>query len=96
MSNRKMDSHGVPRDQPLRERDEIGAAMRDVTYRLTHDLADTREDLRDAAAFAPLAAVKVIERCATALTARPKRTIAVIAGFAIVAASMAAICRKKA
>ena len=58
--------------------------------------ADLREDLRDAAAFAPLAAVKVIERCATALTARPKRTIAVIAGFAIVAASMAAICRKKA
>lgn len=96
MSKRKMDSHGVPSDQPLREQDEIGAAIRDVTYRLTHDLADTREDLRDAAAFAPLAAVKVIERCATALTARPKRTIAVIAGFAIVAASMAAIWRKKA
>lgn len=96
MSNLKIDWHGVPRNQPLRERNEIGAAMGDGTYRLTHDLADTREDLRDAAAFAPLAAVKVIERCATALTARPKRTIGVIAGLAIVAASVAAMCRKKA
>lgn len=96
MSKCKMDSHGVPSDQALRERDEIGAAIRDVTYRLTHDLADTREDLRDAAAFAPLAAVKVVERCAAALAARPKRTIAAIAGLAILAAGVAAIWRKKA
>lgn len=95
MSRRKIDQQGAPPDAPLPEPDEVGAAVRDVTYRLTHDLADTREDLRDAAAFAPLAAVKIIERCATALAARPKRTITAIAGIAIVAAGVAAFWRKK-
>lgn len=95
MSRRKMDQRGAPPDAPLPEQDEVGAAVRDVTYRLTHDLADTREDLRDAAAFAPLAAVKVLERWATALAARPKRTIAAIVGLAIVAAAVAAFWRKK-
>lgn len=96
MSRRKTVPKGSPPDKPPPERDEIGPAVRDVTYRLTHDLADTPEDLRDAAAFAPLAAVKFIERCATALAARPKRTIAAVAGLAIVAAGVAIFWRRKA
>ena len=37
--------------------DEVGPAVQDVTFQLSHDLSDTPQDLRDAVAFAPLAAV---------------------------------------
>ena len=31
---------------------DLAAAVHDVTHRLTHDLSDTPEDIRDAVAFA--------------------------------------------
>ncbi len=82
MSRRKQVIHEPAAD------DEIGPAVRDVAFQLTHDLSDTREDLRDAIAFAPLAAVKLAHRCASYLAARPKRSLSVLAavlltGFAL-------------
>jgi hypothetical protein len=44
--------------------DDVGPAVRDLAHHLTHDISDTPKDLRDAVAFAPLAAVKVLKRLA--------------------------------
>lgn len=75
--------------------DEVGPAVRDVAYQLTHDLSDTRSDLRDAVAFAPLAAVKLVQRCARYLAARPRRSLSVLAGLAAVVVAGAALTRRK-
>ncbi len=45
--------------------DELTPAIRDVAFRLTHDLSGTREDVRDALAFTPLALVKLLDRFVT-------------------------------
>lgn len=52
---------------------ELEPAIRDVAYRLTHDLRDTGEDVRDAAAFAPLALMKVLNGLATRVSAHPRK-----------------------
>jgi len=77
------------------EPDEVGAAVRDVSYRLTHDLSDTSDDLRDAAALAPLAAIKLAQRYASAIAARPKRTFLAIAGLAGLVVAGATWLRRK-
>lgn len=60
--------------------DELETAVRDVAYRLTHDLHDTGEDLRDAAAFAPLALAKGLNDLVTRAAAHPRKlALAVIA-----------------
>lgn len=65
--------------------DEIGPAIQDVGFQLTHDLSDTSDDLRDALAFAPLAAVKLAQRCAGYLAARPRRSLGVLAAVLVTA-----------
>ena len=67
--------------EPPPEPDELGAAVRDVSYQLTHDLSDTPADLRDAAAFAPLALIKLAQRFARGLSSPGGRT-AILAGGA--------------
>lgn len=62
------------------EPDELRPAVADVAWRLTHDLSDTPDDLRDALAFAPLAAVKAVAKVAGFMAARPRRTAAAVAG----------------
>lgn len=66
------------------EVDELTPAIRDVAVRLTHDLSDTREDVRDALAFAPVALVKLLDRFIAYAAARPKRAIAMFAGLLLV------------
>lgn len=75
--------------------DEVGSAVRDVAFQLTHDLSDTRSDLRDAVAFAPLAAVKLAQRCTRYLAARPRRSLSVLAGLAAVIMAAAALIRRR-
>jgi len=65
---------------------ELTPAFRDVAFRLTHELSDTPEDIRDALAFAPLALVKLLDRFVAYATARPKRAIAIFAGLLLVGA----------
>lgn len=78
------------------EPDEVGAAVRDTAFRLTHDLSDTPADLRDAAALAPLAAIKLARRCADAIAARPKRAVLLIAAaVAAVLTGVAALRRAR-
>lgn len=55
------------------EPDELEPAVRDVAYRLTHDLHDTGEDIRDAAAFAPVAVVKALNDLVTRAAAHPRK-----------------------
>ncbi|WP_133255219.1 hypothetical protein [Phenylobacterium kunshanense] len=64
----------------LPDPDEVGPAVRDVAHNLTHDLSDTPDDLRDAAAAAPLIAVKLAQRFAAAVAHRPERAVAILAG----------------
>jgi hypothetical protein len=67
------------------ETDELETAVRDVAYRLTHDMSDTADDLRDAAAFAPLAVVKAMNNLATRAAAHPRKlalTALLLAGAA--------------
>ena len=68
------------------EVDDLTPAIRDVAVRLTHDLSDTREDVRDALAFAPVALVKLLDRFVAYAAARPKRAIAVFAGLLLAGA----------
>jgi len=84
------DSAGLPPDL-----DEVTPALRDVTHRLLHDLSDTPEDLRDAAALAPLALIKLAQQSARALAARPKRTLLVLASLSAVLAGFAMSRRKR-
>ena len=70
-------------------------AIRDVAYRLTHDLSDTPDDLRDAVAFAPLATVKLAQQGASFLAARPRRTLLALAGFAAIVMGFAVTRRKR-
>jgi len=77
------------------EPDEVTPAIRDVAYRLTHDLKDTREDLRDAVAFAPLAAIKLAQRGTDLLTRRPRQTLLSLAGLAAVTVSFVLTWRKR-
>ena len=62
---------------------DLAAAVHDVTHRLTHDLSDTPEDIRDAVAFAPLALVKGLEIAGSWVHRRPKAMLAI--GVAVVA-----------
>ena len=64
------------------EAHELTAAVEDVAYRLTHDLSDTPEDIRDAVAFAPLAAVKFLHHIEAEVRRRPKAAIALVAATA--------------
>lgn len=75
--------------------DEVGPAARDVAFQLTHDLSDTSKDLRDALAFAPLAAVKLAQQGAGYLAARPRRSLAVLAGLAALLVAGATLARRK-
>lgn len=83
--------------QEYRERglEELGPAVRDVAHRLIHDLSDTPEDIRDAVAFAPLAAVKVLQACANAISRHPRRTMLALAGLAAAAIGALALARGK-
>lgn len=74
--------------------DEVGPAVQDVTFQLSHDLSDTPQDLRDAVAFAPLAAVKLAQRFARHLAARPRRSLGVVAGLAAGVALGMALARR--
>ena len=65
------------------EPDEIGPTVQDVARNLAHDLSDTPDDLRDAAAAAPLIIVKLAQRFAGAVTARPG-AVAILAGLVAV------------
>jgi hypothetical protein len=78
MSDSKSPAGSAPRTT---EPDELGPAVRDVSYQLTHDLSDTPADLRDAVAFAPLAMVKLAQRFARGLS-RPGGRTALLAGSA--------------
>lgn len=75
--------------------DELGPAVLDVTFQLAHDLSDTPAGLRDALAFAPLAGVKMAQRCAGYLAARPGRSLGVLAGLAAVVVTGFALARRK-
>ena len=72
------------------EIDELTPAIRDVAFRLSHDLSDTREDIRDALAFAPVALVKLLDRFVAYAAARPKRAIAKFAGLLLAGAVVVA------
>ena len=61
---------------------ELTAAVEDIAYRLTHDLSDTPDDVRDAVAFAPLAVVKFLHNLAAEVSRRPKATIALVTAAA--------------
>lgn len=71
---------------------ELTAAVEDVAYRLTHDLSDTPDDVRDAVAFAPLAVVKFLHHVAAEVRRRPKTAIALVtaaaAGIGLLAAGV--------
>ncbi len=82
-------------DELPSELDEVAPAIRDVTYRLAHDLTDTPEDLRDAVAFAPLAAIKLAQHGADFLTKRPRRTLLSLAGLAVIVVGIALSWRNR-
>ena len=65
------------------EAHELTAAVGDVAYRLTHDLSDTPEDIRDALAFAPLATVKFLRHLEAKVRRRPKTAIALATVLAV-------------
>ncbi len=95
MSKRLEETDVSPTGEPPSEPDEIGPAIRDMTYRLTHDLTDTPEDLRDAAGLAPLAAIKLAQQAADFLAKRPKRTFFALVGLAVIAVRVAVALRKR-
>ena len=70
----------------------IAPAIRDVTYRLMHDLSDTPDDIRDAAALAPLALIKLAQQSARFLAERPKRTLL---GLAFISVVLAVIAKRR-
>lgn len=80
---------------PSPDPEELRAALGDVSYNLTHDLSDTPQDLRDAAAFAPLAAVKLAQRLALAIRRRPRHALLVAAGLGAVALGVAALFQRR-
>ena len=81
--------------EPPVEPNDVGAAVREVSYQLTHDLSDTSENLRDAAAFAPLAAIKLAQRAASAASRPRNRTALVVFGAAALLAGMAWLLHKR-
>jgi len=83
-------SAGDHADLPLENR-ELEIAARDVAYRLTHDFHDTGEDLRDAAAFVPLAVVKALNGLATRAAAHPRK---LALGIVLLAASILLLRRR--
>lgn len=74
------------------EAHELTAAVEDIAYRLTHDLSDTSEDIRDAMAFAPLAVVKFLHTLEAEVRRRPKTATALatalVAGIGLLAAGL--------
>lgn len=83
--------------QPLddAEADQLDQALKDVAFQLTHKPSDTCRDLRDAVAFAPIAAVKGIGRLVDGLVARPRRIwIAAGVGVLLLVAGAVAVARK--
>lgn len=77
-----------------RELEELAPAVRDVAHRLAHDLSDTPEDVRDALAFAPVAAAKVFQACANAISRHPRHTMLALAGL-VAAIGTLALARSK-
>lgn len=82
-------------DNATVEPNEVTPAIGDVAYRLTHDLSDTQEDIRDALAFAPLALVKSLESGLVYLATRPRRTAAIIGGLLISAGLVGVLLRRR-
>lgn len=77
----------APRSDDLPpEGDEVAPAVGDVTYRLLHHLSDTPQDIRDAAALAPLALIKLAQQWARVLAARPTQAVLILAGLAAIVA----------
>jgi hypothetical protein len=74
MTDKDRNSEAVAPEPLPPEPNELAPAVRDVAYQLTHDLRDTHEDIRDAAAFAPLALVKAFNAFATRVAAHPRKT----------------------
>lgn len=66
---------------------ELRTAVGDVAYRITHDLSDTADDLRDAAAFAPVALIKGLTVLASAARPHPRKLV--IAALSFVALAIA-------
>ena len=83
-----------PADPLRQDLNEVRPAVEDVVFELTHDLSDTPEDLRDAAAFAPIALVKALGGVADYLAARPRRTLA-IAGTMLLAIGLFLAARRR-
>lgn len=76
--------------------DDLRPALRDVGYQLTHNLKDTPQDLRDAAAFAPLAIIKTINAWVSRGSAHPKRSGVALALLGLaVALGLAARSRRR-
>lgn len=75
------------------EAGELDHALQDVAFQLTHGPSDTGRDLRDAAAFAPIATVKGLVRLVDGVRARPGRIWA-IAGVLLLAAGIFTALRK--
>lgn len=75
--------------------DEIAPAIRDVAYKLTHDLSDTPEDICDAIAFAPLALAKTLDGFASYILARPRRVAGLVAGLLLSLAAVALLRRRR-
>lgn len=63
---------------------EIEPAVQDITYQLTHDISDTGENLRDAAAFAPVAVAKGLNDLVTRASAHPRKLGLALAAVAAV------------
>lgn len=85
--------HPQPADPFPDALEELRPAVADVFYELTHGLSDTPEDLRDAAAFAPIGLVKALGGIADYLSARPKRTAATV-GAALLAVGLLIAVRR--
>jgi len=77
------------------ETDELGPAIRDVSYQLVHDFSDTRDNIEDAVAFAPLALVKMVERGAHLIASWPKQVLVGIGGLAGAALAIVIFIRRK-
>lgn len=73
MSDDEISGEAAARASLPREGPELELALRDVAYRLTHDLHDTGEDIRDAVAFAPLWVVKALNDLVTRASSHPRK-----------------------
>lgn len=82
-------------DGLLPARDEVGPATQDLAFQLSHDLSDTAQNLRDAVAFAPLAAAKLAQRFGRDISTSPRRSLAVVAAVAAVVAIGVALARRR-